>query len=41
MTHRNADRHEPRNPGDATIIRLLARRGMAAPRRRRPPGGHM
>src|SRR6516164_9598329 len=41
MTHRNADRHAPRNPVDATIIRLLARRAMAAPRRHRPPGGHL
>jgi len=41
MTHRNADRQEPRNPGDATIIRLPARRAVAAPRRHRPPGGHL
>jgi len=41
MTHRSADRHEPRNRGDAVIIRLLARRAMAAPRRHRPPGGHL
>ena len=32
MTHRSADRHELRNPGDATIIRLLARRAVAVPR---------
>ena len=41
MTHRSAGRHEPRDPGDATIIRPLARHAMAAPRRHRPPGGHL
>jgi hypothetical protein len=35
MTHRNADRNEPRNRGGATIIHLLAPRAMAASRRGR------